>query len=106
MKYLTLKKTITNKRTQIQFPENSKVSVQFPEEFKGTIMVLTDNAGNQLKTRSSHFFGLFGKKAPSIKILEKWTEDSFCKSLFGQKVEPDGFDPEGSPSILVAMGLI
>jgi len=106
MKHLTLKKTITNKHTQIQFPENSTVSVQFPEEFNGTTMLLTDNAGNQLKTRSSHFFVLFGKKEPSIKTLEKWTEDSFCKSLFGQKVEPDGFDSEGSPSILVAMGFI
>lgn len=45
-------------------------------------------------------------KNPSIKSLEKWTSDSVCKSVFGNKVEPDGFGPEGEPSWLLAVGLI
>jgi hypothetical protein len=45
-------------------------------------------------------------KTPSMKSLERWTEDSVCKSVFGAQVEPDGFGPHGEPSWLLAMGLI
>ena len=45
-------------------------------------------------------------KNPSFKSLEKWSKDSVCKSVFGNKVEPDGFGPEGEPSWLLAVGLI
>lgn len=49
---------------------------------------------------------LFEVKMPSDRQLEKWTYDSVVKSVYGNRVEPDGFDSDGSPSWLLALGLI
>jgi len=38
--------------------------------------------------------------------LEEVAMDSICPSLLGYDVEPDGWDEEGSPSWLLALGLI
>ena len=45
-------------------------------------------------------------KAPSIKTMEKWSFDGVAKSVLGAKVEPDGVDSLGSPSWLLALGMI
>lgn len=45
-------------------------------------------------------------KAPSLATLEKWSNDGVAKSLMGKRVEPDGHDPEGSPSWLLTLGFI
>ena len=46
------------------------------------------------------------KKPPSITTLKKWDSNGNCKAIDGCKVEPDGTCPHGSPSWLLAMGLI
>lgn len=46
------------------------------------------------------------KKMPSDRTLEKWVTDSVCRSITGQKVEPDGYDSKGFPSWLLVMGLM
>ena len=53
--------------------------------------------------RLKHYFGV---NVPSVKTLEKWSDSGKCKSVFGKTVEPDGVDPEGAPSWLLALGLI
>ena len=53
--------------------------------------------------RLKHYLGM---SVPTVKTLEKWSESGICKSVFGKKVEPDGTDPEGAPSWLLALGLI
>jgi len=45
-------------------------------------------------------------KNPTIRSLEKWSIGGICKSVFGAKVEPDGYGPTGEPSWLLAMGMI
>jgi len=45
-------------------------------------------------------------RAPSVSTLEKWSNDGVCKSVLGKRVEPDGEDENGSPSWLLALGLI
>ncbi len=45
-------------------------------------------------------------KVPSMKKLEEMSMDSICESVLGENVEPDGFDSKGSPSWLLALGLI
>lgn len=46
------------------------------------------------------------KKLPSMKMLEKWVNDSICLSVTGKRVEPDGTGPDGSPSWLLALSMI
>jgi hypothetical protein len=45
-------------------------------------------------------------KEPSFNCLQKWSDDGICKSVFGAKVEPDGFGTMGEPSWLLASGMI
>ena len=45
-------------------------------------------------------------KNPTMRSLEKWSMDGICKSVFGAKVEPDGYGVNGQPSWLIAMGMI
>lgn len=45
-------------------------------------------------------------REPSISTLEKWNDDGVCKSIGGERVEPDGWDSKGSPSWMLAIGII
>lgn len=45
-------------------------------------------------------------KPPSIKTIERWCSDDVCESVFGCRIEPDGYDQFDGPSWLLVMGLI
>jgi hypothetical protein len=45
-------------------------------------------------------------KHPSMAALEKYSNDGVAKSILGNRVEPDGYDDQGSPSWLLAIGII
>ncbi len=45
-------------------------------------------------------------KMPSMDALEEWSCDGICKTPTGKRVEPDGHGSDGSPSWLLALGLI
>lgn len=46
------------------------------------------------------------KKPPSIKTIERWFMDGYCKTPDGCKVEPDGSCPHGQQSWMLILGLI
>lgn len=43
---------------------------------------------------------------PSDEDLARWVCDSLVYSVMGEQVEPDGYDCYGSPSWLLALGII
>lgn len=45
-------------------------------------------------------------KTPSMAELEESANDGVCPSIAGETVEPDGWDSHGSPSWLLAFGVI
>ena len=45
-------------------------------------------------------------EVPSTEELQEAASDGLCPSVFGETTEPDGWDSEGSPSWLLALGLI
>lgn len=47
-----------------------------------------------------------GIDIPDDDMLGEWVVDSVCESVLGETVEPDGIDCHGSPSWLMAFGLI
>jgi hypothetical protein len=52
---------------------------------------------------------IFGKpftKIPSMKALEKYSNDAVCPTVIGNRVEPDGRGSENDPSWLIVFGLI
>ena len=66
------------------------------------------SAGNVLdqdlvfKTRKfSTFF-----KPPVVRTMEKWSNDGVAHTVTGKRCEPDGHGPDGSPSWLLALGMI
>ena len=44
--------------------------------------------------------------APGIEELSEAISDGVCESVLGEQVEPDGTDEYGSPSWLLALGMI
>ena len=44
--------------------------------------------------------------APEMDELEEANNDGVCPSIGGEQVEPDGWDSNGAPSWLLALGLI
>jgi hypothetical protein len=44
--------------------------------------------------------------SPSIRTLEKWSDDGICKTPCGCRVEPDGHCSHGSPSWLLLLHFI
>ena len=68
------------------------------------VLKATADDGNSFIT--SQFFNNFGLKPPTIKTMEKWSEAGIARSVYGKKVEPDGYDVLGSPSWLIVMGMI
>lgn len=47
-----------------------------------------------------------GKKPPGMGTMAKWVDEGVARSVLGRRVEPDGRDEHGSPSWLLALGLI
>lgn len=45
-------------------------------------------------------------KSPSVSALEKWNDDGGCKTPTGKWTECDGYGSDGSPSWLMALGII
>ena len=45
-------------------------------------------------------------KPPRFETLERWMIDGVARSVGSKRVEPDGVDDEGSPSWLIALGMI
>jgi len=101
----TLKKDLKRKDGFI-FPEGTRVTIEFPSDYRGMVMLIRDDLNNILLTKSINFFRIFGVKEPSMKTLEKYVYDGISKSLLGKKVEPDGIDPDGSPSVLLLLGIL
>lgn len=51
-------------------------------------------------------FKAVGFKVPGLPTLERYSDDGIAKSVFGARVEPDGWDANGSPSWLLAIGIM
>jgi hypothetical protein len=45
-------------------------------------------------------------KPPSLRKLERESNDGVCTTVTGKRVEPDGIGDDGSPSWLLVMGVI
>jgi hypothetical protein len=60
-----------------------------------------------IKCRAAKYAFYFGGKVPSMTTMQKWEyEGGYCKTVTGLKTEPDGHGHDGSPSWMLALGLI
>jgi hypothetical protein len=65
-------------------------------------------SGRRLKLglMNAHNYVTGIKPSPSMKTLEKWSNDGVAKTVTGHRTEPDGYGPDGSPSWLLVFGII
>lgn len=43
---------------------------------------------------------------PSVRTMEKWSQDGVARTLMGNRIEPDGYTADGCPSWLIHLGVI
>lgn len=89
---------------EFTFPVGTQVNVSFTGE-RPTTMIL-EQGGQTVRCRPAKYVYYFGGKAPSAMTMMKWDEDGYCKTVTGYKTESDGYGPDGSPSWMLALGLI
>jgi hypothetical protein len=99
---VTLKRVLKLKSGK-EYSEGTKFNLKFTEPSGRMILVDSDGVEIRFGGRLDSYFGI---KVPSEKTLMKWDSDGYSKSIAGKKVEPDGWDSEGTPSWLVLLGYI
>ena len=99
-----LKQAVTSKITGKQYDAGIDVDVSFDN---GQARLHFPD-GQALKVRATRLHALVSgfSKPPTMATLERWSNDGVCRTVTGYKVEPDGIGPDGSPSWLLALGLI
>lgn len=87
------------------FPKGTPFVIAFVREENDGVhymLVRPLDGSDPFKTKNFHKFF----KAPSVHTMQKWSFDGIAKSVSGLRVEPDGHGPDGSPSWLLALGMI
>lgn len=59
-----------------------------------------------VRVRATTAARALGIPEPDDDAIDGWIFDSICESVMGEPIEPDGIDAHGSPSWLLALGLI
>lgn len=93
-------------KTPVTIPAGTKVQVCFIAEKPERLAILHESGQSLqslLKYAHRSFTGF--AKPPGQRTLEKYS-DCIAKTPTGHKTEPDGYGPDGSPSWLLALGLI
>ena len=101
MKTTELKKSMKLK-DGTEFLKGTEVTVSW-DEGKPLVTIAGRNVKIGTSTLASYVKGF---KKPSIATLERWNEEGYCLTVTGKRVEPDGVGSDGSPSWLLALGLI
>jgi hypothetical protein len=78
-----------------------EVSIETPRQYCYIIKATLPDGSVFTSRNFSTFF-----KIPGIRTMHRWSDSGISRSVFGKKVEPDGFDSEGAPSWLLILGII
>ncbi len=84
-------------------PAGTEVGVVFRNGI--AVVLIGDREVRMRVTRLAKYCTGFTKE-PSLATLEKWNEAGYCLTVTGRKTEPDGYGSDGSPSWLLALGVI
>jgi len=104
----TLKRQVTLKDGR-SFAKGSNVAVKFlgDKDFGSSVCEITVEGIHTFKTRIVCLPNtVTGFTMPSRATLEKWAERGIAKTPTGKTTEPDGYAYDGSPSWLLAFGVI
>ncbi len=105
---LTTKKEIKLKSLE-SIPVGESGTVRFEQSLSGNTLLLffSPSLKREIKLKSRNMANNFkGFKEPSMKTLERWSDEGIAESILGERVDPDGYDSYGSPSWLLVFGII
>lgn len=89
-----------------QIPSGIDCALSFNEE-RPTLTTITPTGFRAFRLATGKLPRFFAEiEAPTMEELEEANSDGVCPSVFGEQVEPDGWDADGSPSWLLALGMI
>lgn len=104
----TLKETLKSKKGTIIYA-GEIVEVKFDVIRQGgegicySWMSVNTADGRRINIRNPRVIGI---RVPGVATLAKYSNDGIAKSVFGERVEPDGYDKHGAPSWLLFLGYI
>jgi len=108
-KQVKAKKDMTwskNPETACVIPAGTSLTVYFSQVNPSRIYFDYNGHLRALSCQQAHNNITGINKCPSINTLNKWSMDGVAKTLTGQRTEPDGYGIDGSPSWLLAIGVI
>ncbi len=85
-------------------PEGSTITRIFRSEKSGNYLCEIPHESRPAQPYRVRVTSAF--RAPTVATMERWSNDGVARSVLGKLVEPDGHDEHGSPSWLLALGLI
>ena len=87
---------------------STAVTITWPDDRRPSLARVV-SSDLDFRISSKNLVGYFGRpfvKVPTISALMKMSNDGIVKSLTGERVEPDGYGNDGSPSWLLVLGYI
>ncbi len=88
-----------NTQREIKLKDGSTLPKGLPVTFDTTAPWICTVDGRRVRVSSAF-------PRPDQEELEEMSNDGVCVSVAGHQVEPDGWDSHGSPSWLLALGMI
>ena len=88
--------------------KGTAVTITWPDDRRPSLARVV-SSDLDFRISSKNLVGYFGRpfvKVPTISALMKMSNDGIVKSLTGERVEPDGYGNDGSPSWLLVLGYI
>jgi len=95
-------------------PAGTEVSVAFTKDNPGVALItvaggvlsLYSDRTYRVRSSSLHKYLSGFTKPPSVATMAKWGDDGVAKSVGGERVEPDGWDSDGTPSWMLALSVV
>lgn len=88
------------------FTKGTKVSCRFPEDSTTIFLIIIDGREIKLKYTSAAAYLNKFKPAPSIRSLEKMSNDGIATTPLGARTEQDGHGIYGEPSWFLVLGFM
>jgi hypothetical protein len=90
-------------KSGLVIPAGSIIEVTV-EKYNPTVATIVHDGG-QFKAKTATLAGISNAFIkPTQAMLDAAINDSMCKSMTGARVEIDGWDEKGMPSVLLALG--
>jgi hypothetical protein len=90
----------------VSFGPGDKLTVFFDPATPSRLSLHYGPRTLRIRLATAHKFVTGINKPPRGGTLQRWASDGYCKTVTGEKVEPDGWGTDGAPSWMNALGLI